>query len=328
MKLILDHGRNWELAFLTTQENNTCWLQTTSADFQSCKESTQQCSASATIKTLLEIFTEYNFPQEIMTDNGPPFASVEFERFTRIFHITHNKSSPRYPQSNGFIERMVQTVKNTIMKCSQTGENLIVAILVSRAIPLSYNLPLPAELLHGHRYWALMPIWSKPQETINHHTVCETMMNKKMKEANSYNKTANILPPLHQGQHVNTKVNLKQNKWTPAIITRTPTAEQPRAHNVLTTDGSALTRNRWFIKPRIQKNTVPDLQQSGEVCTTSMPQQNVHASQQQQPSDMPYTSPAQSAASQLKRSSTSQNTWLKVFEYSKLHRQHLQWKTL
>ncbi len=91
-----------------------------------------------------------------------------------------------------------------------------------------------------------------------------------MKEANSYNKTASDLPPLHQGQYVYTQVDPKQNKWTPATITRTPTEEEPRAYNVLTMDGLALTRNRRFIKPRTQKNTVPDLQQSGEVPTTSM----------------------------------------------------------
>ena len=42
----------------------------------------------------------------IITDNGPQFISRDFKEFIRIAGMTHVKTSPYYPQSNGKIERL------------------------------------------------------------------------------------------------------------------------------------------------------------------------------------------------------------------------------
>ena len=60
---------------------------------------------------LTELFAIEGTPDEIMTDNGPPFNGKEFSEFLSGLGIRHSTSSPNYPQSNGFIERQVQTVK-------------------------------------------------------------------------------------------------------------------------------------------------------------------------------------------------------------------------
>jgi transposase InsO family protein len=41
----------------------------------------------------------------IITDNGPPFIARDFKEFDRICGMTHVRTSPYYPQSNGKIER-------------------------------------------------------------------------------------------------------------------------------------------------------------------------------------------------------------------------------
>ena len=51
-----------------------------------------------------------------MSDNGPQYNSAMFTEFAKEWHFQHITSSPRYPQSDGFIERQVQTVKNTMKK--------------------------------------------------------------------------------------------------------------------------------------------------------------------------------------------------------------------
>ena len=38
-------------------------------------------TASATIDTLKQVFSEYGVPKTVMSDNGPPFSSKEFESF-------------------------------------------------------------------------------------------------------------------------------------------------------------------------------------------------------------------------------------------------------
>lgn len=47
----------------------------------------------------------------IITDNGPQFIAKDFKEFIRISGMTHVKTSPYYPQSNGKIERWHQTLK-------------------------------------------------------------------------------------------------------------------------------------------------------------------------------------------------------------------------
>ncbi|MGH9723678.1 MAG: integrase core domain-containing protein, partial [Candidatus Acidiferrales bacterium] len=41
----------------------------------------------------------------IISDNGPQFIARDFKEFIRISGMTHVRTSPYYPQSNGKIER-------------------------------------------------------------------------------------------------------------------------------------------------------------------------------------------------------------------------------
>jgi transposase InsO family protein len=47
----------------------------------------------------------------IISDNGPQFIAKDFKEFIRITGMTHVKTSPYYPQSNGKIERWHKTLK-------------------------------------------------------------------------------------------------------------------------------------------------------------------------------------------------------------------------
>ncbi len=54
------------------------------------------------------------YPQarpRIITDNGPQFIAKDFKEFIRFCGMTHVRTSPYYPQSNGKIERWQQSVK-------------------------------------------------------------------------------------------------------------------------------------------------------------------------------------------------------------------------
>ena len=47
----------------------------------------------------------------IISDNGPQFIAADFKEFVRISGMTHVRTSPHYPQSNGKIERYQKTAK-------------------------------------------------------------------------------------------------------------------------------------------------------------------------------------------------------------------------
>ena len=57
----------------------------------------------------------------IISDNGPQFIAKDFKEFIRISGMTHVKTSPYYPQSNGKIERWHQTIKR---ECIRPGTPL------------------------------------------------------------------------------------------------------------------------------------------------------------------------------------------------------------
>jgi len=59
----------------------------------------------------------------IISDNGPQFVAKEFKVFVRLCEMTHVRTSPYYPQSNGKIERWHQTLKG---ECIRPGTPLTV----------------------------------------------------------------------------------------------------------------------------------------------------------------------------------------------------------
>ena len=72
-----------------------------------------------------------------------------------------------------------------------------------------------------------------------------------------YNKTARDLPSLSQNQRVYVQVHPQYNQWTPATITKTPVASQPRSYSVETTNGTQLVRNHRFICPAQEAVLMP-----------------------------------------------------------------------
>jgi transposase InsO family protein len=52
----------------------------------------------------------------IISDNGPQFIAKDFKEFIRLCGMTHVKTSPYYPQSNGKIERWHRTLKGDCIR--------------------------------------------------------------------------------------------------------------------------------------------------------------------------------------------------------------------
>jgi putative transposase len=64
------------------------------------------------VECILERARE-GYPRErprIISDNGPQFVAKDFKEFIRLTGMTHMRTSPYYPQSNGKIERWHKTL--------------------------------------------------------------------------------------------------------------------------------------------------------------------------------------------------------------------------
>lgn len=70
------------------------------------------------IETIVQRARE-KFPGQtprIITDNGPQFIAKDFKEFIRICGMTHVRTSPFYPQSNGKLERYHRTLKSDCIR--------------------------------------------------------------------------------------------------------------------------------------------------------------------------------------------------------------------
>ena len=75
------------------------------------------------VETILQRARE-KFPgatPRIISDNGPQFIAKDFKAFIRICGMTHVRTSPYYPQSNGKLERYHRTIKG---ECLRPGSPL------------------------------------------------------------------------------------------------------------------------------------------------------------------------------------------------------------
>jgi len=52
----------------------------------------------------------------IITDNGPQFIARDFKEFIRLMGLTHVRTSPYYPQSNGKLERWHASIKRECLR--------------------------------------------------------------------------------------------------------------------------------------------------------------------------------------------------------------------
>lgn len=59
-----------------------------------------------------------NAKPRIISDNGPQFIAKDFKSFLRIFGLSHVRTSPYYPQSNGKLERWHGSLKEECIRPS------------------------------------------------------------------------------------------------------------------------------------------------------------------------------------------------------------------
>ena len=133
------------------------------------------------------MFSNEGFPKEIISDNGSPFNSQEFADYLSSHGVKHTTSSPHYPQSNGFIECHIQTVKNLLYKAMDAGTRSFQEVLSElRATKIGNDLPSPAEILHGRSLITGKPV------TVDHAKVKAALIGRQIKDSKQYNKSHRV----------------------------------------------------------------------------------------------------------------------------------------
>ena len=83
------------------------------------RESMKEVDIETILQRARELYPEAK--PRVITDNGPQFIAGDFRKFIRLSGMTHVKTSPYYPQSNGKIERWHRTLKATTIRPQAPG---------------------------------------------------------------------------------------------------------------------------------------------------------------------------------------------------------------
>ncbi|UYV79648.1 K02A2.6-like, partial [Cordylochernes scorpioides] len=196
----------------------------------------------STILHCKSIFARHGIPEEVRSDNGPQFG-LEFKKFAKEYGFHHITSSPRFPQSNGFIESMVKNIKNQLKK----GRDPYLSLLGYRTAPLE-NGYSPAELCMNRKLRTTVPtspvqLQSRIPDLENLEMREKDQRHKKKTHFDIHHR-ARELPHLNKG----TRVWVKDLR-VPGVVLED--AGSPRSYIVNSPKG-ILRRNRFHLLPNPQ----------------------------------------------------------------------------
>ena len=209
---------------------------------------------------LIDLFSIEGYPDEIVSDNRPPFQSKEFAKFLSGLGIKPTTSSPGYPRSNGFIGQHIES-SNT-----RSFQEVLADL---RTTCIGTELPSPAEILHGRN------LTTRVQAEINIKAICSVLQERQLKMTldHDMSRRAKKARPLVVGERCH--VLGPGNKWIDAFITGITDSGRSYETQVEATR-EQLTRNHSHIRPRspdiphmhasfLQRNSVPSATSDGNV---------------------------------------------------------------
>ena len=104
-------------------------------------------SAQHIVEHFRLIFSEYGWPDTIVSDNGPCYIAETFTNLMKEYAVNHITSSPHYPQSNGLVEKFVQIVKNLFHKVKDEGTDIHKSLMIYCNTPLASTSKSPMQML-------------------------------------------------------------------------------------------------------------------------------------------------------------------------------------
>ncbi|XP_032241511.2 uncharacterized protein K02A2.6-like [Nematostella vectensis] len=190
----------------------------------------------------------HGIPDQIMSDNGPPFDSHEFRQFTNSYGIEHVTSSPGYAQSNGKVENAIKTAKNLMKKATESNKDPYLALLDWRNTPSETVGYSPVQRLFNRRTKTLLPTSSRLLKPSVPRDVRQKLTLQKARQSLNYNCGAKELEELKQGDVVRlqpTKTVGRAKQWKQA---RVEGKVDIRSYQVRTEDGRVYRRNRRHLR--------------------------------------------------------------------------------
>ena len=80
-------------------------------------------AAQPVMAAMDRIMSLYGIPEELGSDNGPPYQSEALDKFAKYLGYTHNHKIPYAPWANGMAEHFMKNLKKLMMICQLEKKN-------------------------------------------------------------------------------------------------------------------------------------------------------------------------------------------------------------
>ena len=182
------------------------------------------------------IFSEYGWPETIVSDNGPCYSPETFTKLMTHYSVNHITSFPHYPQSKSLAEKYVQIVKNLFYKATEEGTDLYKSLMIYRNTPLAHKLQSPMQILLSQTARTQLPMFSAA-------TIQQGLGSEQLRVNNK-----NEHLPTHDF-HIRQSVmylNPTNKRWYPAKIRSL--CQEPRSYKIETDNGTIYRKNKNHLK--------------------------------------------------------------------------------
>ena len=183
------------------------------------------------------IFSEYVWPETLISDNGPCYSVDAFTSVMNAYHINHITSSAHYPQSNGLAEKYVQIVKSLLYKAKEEGKDLFKCLMIYHKTPLNGSLQSMMQILQSTFARSDLPMSNAARKQLG----------LQPEKLTTVFKNEHLLShDLHIEQDVMYQ-DVTSRWWYPATITSL--CAQPRSYNITTREGVTYRKTQGYLKP-------------------------------------------------------------------------------
>ena len=192
-------------------------------------------SAQCVTEHFKSIFSEYRWPDTLVSDNGPCYTAEMSTNLMKEYAVNHIMSSLHYPQSNGLAEKFVQIVKNLFSKANEEGVDINKYLMIYCNTPLACTSKSLMQMLQQRSARSQLPMSNVARRRLG--IVAEQPPKK------------NQHLPLHDF-HIGQDVMCQSpttKKWFPVKIKEL--CPEPRSYQVEMLEGIIYRRTQNHLKP-------------------------------------------------------------------------------
>ena len=197
---------------------------------------TTSTSADTLLPILDKMWATHGTCDQIITDNGPPYASSEFSRYCKRMGIQHNPTAPQHPEGNGlaenFMKKIVKVAHTATLEGKDPRREVFKMVMMHNSTAHTTTHIPPAQGLMGRKIKTLIPTVHTGAPSTQHQLLVDrTEQAKKKNKQYRDTKKRSKTTPITQGD----TVLITQQKTT----TKTPW--NPTTYTVRSRQGRRLT---------------------------------------------------------------------------------------